>query len=142
MKTILLKSSEIKREWYLIDAKGKPLGRLASRIAKILMGKHKPAYTPNIDTGDYVVVVNASKVMLTGRKENTKIYYRYSGYVGGMKETVFKDMIKKHPTYPIEKAVKGMLPKNRLAKRMLKKLFLFPEESHNFVNKPLKPLEI
>ncbi|MGC8765502.1 MAG: 50S ribosomal protein L13 [Brevinematia bacterium] len=142
MKTIVPKNSEVKREWFLIDAKGKPLGRLASAIAKILMGKNKPTYTPFLLTGDYVVVINAKDVILTGRKEKTKIYYHYSGYVGGMKETPFKKMIEKHPCFPIEKAVKGMLPKNRLAKKMLKSLFVFPGENHNFASKPLKKIEL
>lgn len=142
MKTIILSPKEIKKEWFLIDAKGKPLGRLASKIAKILMGKNKPVYTPFINTGDYVVVVNAKDVLLTGRKEKTKVYYQYSGYVGGMRETGFKEMITKHPEFPIEKAVKGMLPKNKLAKKMLKNLFIFADEKHTFNEKTLKKIDL
>ncbi len=142
MKSIIPATSDIQRNWYLIDAKGKPLGRLASAIAKILMGKNKSIYTPFLITGDYVVVINAKDVLLTGRKEKTKIYYQYSGYVGGMKETPFNKMIEKHPCFPIEKAVKGMLPKNRLAKKMLKSLFVFPGETHRFTDKPLKKIEL
>ncbi len=142
MKTIILSPKQIKKEWFLIDAKGKPLGRLASKIAKILMGKNKPFYTPFINTGDYVVVINAKDVLLTGRKDKTKVYYQYSGYVGGMRETGFKEMINRHPEFPIEKAVKGMLPKNKLAKKMLKNLFIFADEKHTFNEKTLKKIEL
>jgi len=133
MKTILLTKPNTKRNWYLIDASGKPLGRIASKAAFILMGKHKPDYTPHIDNGDYVVIINAKDLLLTGRKPKTKYYYHYSGYVGGLKATLFTDMIKKKPTFPLETAIKGMLPKNKLAKKMFKKLYLF-EGNHNFKN--------
>ncbi len=142
MKTVVLSKKDIKREWFLIDAKGQPLGRLASKIAKILMGKHKPTYTPFIDTGDYVVVINAKDVKLTGRKEKTKKYYQYSGYVGGMRETGFKEMIARHPEFPIEKAVKGMLPKNNLARQMFKKLRVFADDKHGLNEKTLKKIEL
>ena len=118
MKTFVLKAPDIKRNWYIIDANGKPLGRVAAKAAMILMGKNKATYTPHLDDGDFVVVVNAGKVALTGRKAKNKMYYQYSGFVGGMRETPFKMMMEKHPCFPIEKAVKGMLPKNRLAKVM------------------------
>jgi len=142
MKTFIPKSSDVKRSWYLIDAKDKPLGRLASAIAKILMGKNKATYTPYLETWDYVVVINSKDVILTGRKEKTKVYYQYSGYVGGMRETPFKSMIIRHPDFPIQKAVKGMLPKNRLAKKMLKSLFIFADEKHGFSENMLKKIEL
>ncbi len=142
MKTIILSSKDIKKEWYLVDAKGKPLGRLASKIAKILMGKNKPIYTPFMNTGDHVVVINAKDVLLTGRKEKTKVYYQYSGYVGGMRETSFKEMMGRHPKFPIQKAVKGMLPKNKLARKMLRNLFVFADDKHGFNEKILKKIDL
>ena len=142
MKTYSLKSSEVTRSWYVIDAKGKPLGRVAAKAAFILMGKHKPAYVPHIDNGDFVVILNADKINLTGRKFGTKVYHSHSGYPGGLKTTSFKDMIEKKPLFPLEKAIKGMLPKNRLANKMIKKLYLFQGSEHNFKNVTLKELEI
>jgi large subunit ribosomal protein L13 len=142
MKTYVLKSPEIKRNWYIIDADGKPLGRVAAKTAQILMGKNKPTYTAHLDDGDFVVIINAGKVALTGRKSKTKVYYHYSGFVGGMRDTPFLKMIERHPCFPIEKAVKGMLPKNRLAKVMFKKLHVFESAEHTFKNVDLKPIEI
>lgn len=130
MKTYPLRSSEIKREWYLVDAEGKTLGRLASEIAKILQGKHKPIYTPHLDCGDYVVVINAEKIKVTGRKLDQKIYYRHSGYPGGLKSINLRDQLAKHPELVLEAAVRGMLPKNRLGRRMLKKLKVYAGNSH------------
>lgn len=124
--------SRLERKWYLVDATDVPLGRLASQIARILMGKHKPTYTPHVDTGDFVIIINASKVKLTGKKLDQKIYYRYSGYPGGLKERTAREMLQKHPERVIKLAVKRMLPKTRLGAKMLKKLKVFtgPEHIH------------
>ncbi len=142
MKTFSLKASEIKRDWYIIDANNQPLGRIASKAAFVLMGKHKPTYTQHLDNGDYVIIINAEKILLTGRKAKNMKYYHYSGYVGGLREVPFKDMLAKKPLFPLEKAIKGMLPKNHLARDMYKKLYLFEGPEHNLKNKELKPLEI
>jgi large subunit ribosomal protein L13 len=120
----------VERKWYLVDAEGKTLGRLASQIAKILRGKHKPAYTPHIDVGDFVVVINAEKVRVTGTKEVDKIYYRHSGYPGGLKATRFRDMIAKHPTRPIELAVRRMLPQGPLGRQQFRKLKVYAGPHH------------
>ena len=130
MKTFMAGPDTIDRKWYVVDAEGKTLGRLASEIAKVLRGKHKPIFTPHIDTGDYVIVVNAEKIKVTGKKMNQKIYYKHSGYVGGMKETTLKDMLKRHPERVVEYAVKGMLPKGALGKSMLKKLHVYAGPDH------------
>lgn len=132
MKTFMASPDTIDRKWYVVDAEGKTLGRLASEIAKVLRGKHKPIFTPHIDTGDYVIVVNAEKIKVTGKKMNQKIYYKHSGYVGGMKETTLKDMLKRHPERVVEYAVKGMLPKGPLGRQMYRKLFVYvgPEHKH------------
>lgn len=135
-RSTLMKREELgkqfQRSWVVIDAKGQTLGRLASQIAKILMGKHKPEYTPHVDTGDYVVVINAKEVKVTGKKSSQKKYFRYSGYPGGIRERTFAEMLVKHPTKPIEEAVKNMLPKTVLGRRMLKKLKVYagPEHPH------------
>jgi large subunit ribosomal protein L13 len=122
----------IERKWYVVDATGYTLGRLSSEIAKVLRGKNKAIYTPHIDTGDYVIVVNADKIKVTGKKLEQKIYYHHSDYVGGMKETTLKEMLQKHPERVIEHAVKGMLPKGPLGRQMYKKLFVYagPEHKH------------
>ncbi|MCI9411169.1 MAG: 50S ribosomal protein L13 [Eubacterium sp.] len=132
MKSYMASPSDVERKWYVVDAEGKTLGRLASEIANILRGKKKPIYTPHIDTGDYVIVVNAEKVVTTGKKLNQKIYYHHSDYVGGMKEIALKDMLIKKPEYVMTHAVKGMLPKGPLGRQMLKKLFVYagPEHKH------------
>ena len=132
MKSYMASPSDVERKWYVVDAERKTLGRLASEIANILRGKKKPIYTPHIDTGDYVIVVNAEKVVTTGKKLNQKIYYHHSDYVGGMKETALKDMLIKKPEYVMTHAVKGMLPKGPLGRQMLKKLFVYagPEHKH------------
>jgi len=126
MKTYIPNLKEVKRKWYLVDAKDKILGRLAVKIAQILSGKNKNIYTPYIDTGDFVVVINAKKVRVTGGKEKKKIYYHYSGYPGGLKERTFEDILKRKPEQIIQRAVKGMLPKNKLGRKMLKKLKVYP----------------
>lgn len=129
--TFIPKKATFKREWLLIDAKEKTLGRLATRIAKILQGKHKPTYTPFILSGDYVVVINAKYLRLTGKKMQDKLYEKYSGYPGGRKEITLKELLKKNPSKVLYLAVKGMLPKNRLAKQMLNSLKIYPEDKHS-----------
>ena len=132
MDTFMARKEDVERKWYVVDATGCTLGRLSSEIAKVLRGKNKPTYTPHVDTGDYVIVVNAEKVSVTGRKLNQKIYYHHSEYIGGMKETTLKEMLEKHPERVIEHAVKGMLPKGTLGRQMYKKLFVYagPEHKH------------
>jgi len=142
MKTYTAKASEIKREWYLVDAEGKTLGRLASEIAKILRGKHKPIYTPHLDCGDYVIVINADKIRVTGKKLDQKIYYRHSGYPGGLKSISLRDQLKKHPTRVLRAAVWGMLPHNRLGRAMIKKLKVYAGDSHPHQAQQPKPLEV
>jgi len=130
MKTYMANSNTVERKWYVVDAKGKTLGRLSSEIAKILRGKHKPTYTPHVDTGDFVIVVNAELVEVTGKKADQKLYRRHSSYPGGMKETTFSELIRKKPTEVIYKAVKGMLPHNSLGRSMLKKLKVYAGPAH------------
>ncbi|HKB57952.1 MAG TPA: 50S ribosomal protein L13 [Lacunisphaera sp.] len=130
MKTYLAKKETMQPKWYLMDAEGKVLGRLAVKAANILRGRHKPTYTPHVDTGDYVVVINASKVVLTGRKEEATEYMSFSGYVGGEKYRKLTDVRRQKPEFIVMQAVKGMLPKNRLARTMLTKLRVFPGATH------------
>ena len=130
MKTFMASPAAIERKWYVVDATDKTLGRLASEIASVLRGKNKPIFTPHIDTGDYVIVVNAEKVKVTGKKLDQKIYYHHSDYVGGMKETTLKEMLNKHPERVVEYAVKGMLPKGPLGRSMIKKLFVYAGSEH------------
>lgn len=142
MKSYMASPSDVERKWYVVDAEGKTLGRLASEIANVLRGKKKPIYTPHIDTGDYVIVVNAEKVVTTGKKLNQKIYYHHSEYVGGMKETTLKDMLNKKPEYVMTHAVKGMLPKGPLGRQMLKKLFVYAGPEHKHAAQKPETLEI
>lgn len=130
MKTYMQRKEDVERKWYVIDAEGETLGRLATKVASILRGKHKPTYTPHIDGGDYVIITNASKVVLTGDKLNKKIYYNHSRYTGGLRERTAKEMIEKYPVEMIERAIKGMLPKGRLGRQMYKKLFVYAESEH------------
>ena len=130
MKTYMANPDKIERKWYVVDAEGATLGRLASEIAKVLRGKNKPEYTPHIDTGDYVIIVNAEKIKVTGKKLDQKVYYHHSGYVGGMKETTLKEMLAKKPERVIELAVKGMLPKGPLGRTMIKKLHVYAGAEH------------
>ena len=130
MKTYLTKPADVERQWYVVDAEGKNLGRLASEIAKILRGKHKPIYSPSVDCGDYVIVLNADKISVTGRRLDQKYYYRHSGYPGGISSISLREQLEKHPTRPLEAAVKGMLPKNPLGRKMLKKLKLYTGSEH------------
>ncbi len=132
MKSYMASPSTIERKWYVVDAEGMTLGRLASETAKILRGKNKPTFTPHMDTGDYVIIVNAEKVKVTGKKLDQKIYYHHSEYVGGMKETTLREMMAKKPGKVVELAVKGMLPKGPLGRQMYKKLFVYvgPDHKH------------
>ena len=132
MKTYMANPDKIERKWYVVDADGQTLGRLASEVAKVLRGKNKPVYTPHIDTGDYVIIINAEKVAVTGKKLDQKVYYHHSDYVGGLKETTLKEMMAKKPEKVLELAVKGMLPKGPLGRSMIKKLHVYagPEHKH------------
>jgi large subunit ribosomal protein L13 len=142
MKTFSAKAADVKRDWYVVDASGKTLGRLASQLAFRLRGKHKPEYTPHVDTGDYIVVVNAEKVAVTGRKVSDKIYYHHTGYIGGLKHITFEQLIDKAPERIIQAAVKGMLPKNRLGRQMLKKLKVYAGPEHRHVAQQPVQLEL
>lgn len=130
MSTYMAKAGEIERQWYVIDAAEQTLGRLSTRIADILRGKHKPIFTPHVDTGDFVIVINAEKVKLTGNKWEQKKYYRHSGYPGGLKETTYQKLLEKNPELIIEKAVKGMIPHNKLGRQVLKKLKVYAGAEH------------
>ncbi len=142
MTTQSAKPAEVRRAWYLIDAEGKTLGRLASECAHRLRGKHKPTYTPHVDTGDYLVVVNADKVRVTGNKLSDKMYYRHTGYVGNLRSASLSQMLDRHPERVIELAVKGMLPRNPLGRSMLKKLKVFAGPTHRHAAQQPQPLEI
>jgi large subunit ribosomal protein L13 len=142
MKTISAKAEDVKRDWFLVDADGKTLGRLATEIARRLRGKHKAIYTPHVDTGDYIVVINAEKVRVSGNKAKDKMYYHHSGYMGGLKQTNFSDMIERSPERVIEIAVKGMLPKNPLGREMYRKLKVYAGAKHQHAAQQPQPLEI
>lgn len=142
MKTFSAKPAEVKRDWFVVDADGKTLGRLASEIARRLRGKHKPEYTPHVDTGDYIVVVNAEKVRVTGNKAKDKMYYKHTGYIGNLKATNFTKMIQEHPERVLELAVKGMLPKNSLGRTMFKKMKIFAGSEHTHQAQQPQALEV
>lgn len=142
MKTLSTKPAEVKRDWYVVDATGKTLGRLATEIARRLRGKHKVEFTPHVDTGDYIVVINAGKVAVTGNKAEDKVYYSHSEYPGGLKSIVFKDLLASKPTRVIEIAVKGMLPKNPLGREMFRKLKVYAGAEHKHAAQVPKVLEI
>jgi len=142
MKTYTAKPSDIRRNWYIVDASGKTLGRLATEVASRLRGKHKPEYTPHMDTGDYIVVINAKEIRVTGNKAKDKLYYRHSQYPGGIKVTNFEKLIEEKPEFIIEKAVKGMLPKGPLGRLMFRKLRVYPDANHNHTAQQPKPLKI
>lgn len=131
MKSFLAKPQEIERKWYIIDAEGKTLGRLASEVAKILRGKHKPIYTPHVDTGDHVIIINAEKIVLTGKKLEQKYYRYHTGYPGGLREVPYRKLMAENPEKAVFLAVKGMLPKNRLGRKMIKKLRVYRGSEHN-----------
>jgi len=141
MKTIWTSEEDVVRQWFVVDAEGQTLGRLASQIAAVLRGKHKPTYNPAVDTGDFVVVVNAEKIHTTGRRLDQKKYYRHSGYVGGMTEITLREQLKKHPDRVIYSAVKGMLPKNVLGRNMLRKLKVYAGPEHPHHAQQPEPLE-
>ena len=142
MKTFSAKPAEVERDWFLVDASDKTLGRLASEIALRLRGKHKPEYTPHVDTGDYIVVVNADKVRVTGRKATDKIYYRHTGYIGNLKSVNFEKLQAEHPERVLQLAVKGMLPKNSLGRAMIKKLKIYAGTEHRHHAQQPKALSI
>ena len=142
MKTFMPKAADITRKWYVVDAEGLALGRVASQVANILRGKNKPIYTPNVDTGDYVIVVNASKVVLTGKKLDQKIYYKHSGYVGGLKETKYRKLLAEKPEEALRHAVVGMLPKGPLGRQMAKKLKIYAGAEHEHAAQQPEKLEL
>lgn len=142
MKSFMASPSTVERKWYVVDAEGKTLGRLASEVANVLRGKNKPTYTPHIDTGDYVIVVNAEKIQVTGKKLDQKIYYHHSEYVGGMKEATLREMMQKKPEFVITHAIKGMLPKGPLGRQMLKKLHVYAGPEHNHAAQKPETLDI
>ena len=137
MTSFMQKKETVERKWYVIDAKGKPLGKVAAKAAHMLRGKHKPTYTPNVDCGDYIIIINAKEVKLTGNKMDQKMYYNHSMYAGGLRERTAREMVEKYPVEMMERAVKGMLPHNRLGRQMYKKLFVYEGETHN--NQAQKP---
>lgn len=130
MRTFMAKAQEIERKWFVLDAANKPLGRVATEAARLLRGKHKPIFTPNVDTGDFVIVINAGQAVLTGNKINQKVMYKHSGYPGGLKETPYSRLMAEKPERALEAAVRGMLPKNRLGRKMIKKLKVFAGAEH------------
>lgn len=139
-KTYVTKKDDGQKDWYVVDATGQTLGRLATQVARVLSGKHKPMYSPAVDIGDYVIVINADKIHVTGNKLDQKMYYRHSGYPGGLKETTLRKQLQQHPERVIEHAVRGMLPKNRLGRQMLKKLKVYAGPEHPHGAQQPKPL--
>jgi large subunit ribosomal protein L13 len=142
MKTYSPKASEIQRDWYIVDAQDQTLGRISTRIASVLKGKHKPVYATHMDMGDFVIVVNAEKIRVTGNKETQKLYYRHSQFPGGFRSTPLRDQLKKHPTRPLEHAVRNMLPKNALGDAMFKKLKVYAGPDHPHTAQKPQPLRI
>jgi len=142
MSTFMAKANEIERKWYVVDAEGKTLGRMASEIAAILRGKNKPIFTPHVDTGDYVIVVNAEKIVLTGKKLDQKLFRHHSQYPGGLKEIAYRKLLQEKPTMAVYNAVKGMLPKNSLGRQMLKKLKVYAGPEHNHQAQKPEALEL
>ena len=142
MKTFSAKPAEVQREWWVVDAEGQTLGRLASRISLVLRGKHKPIYTPHIDTGDFVIIVNADKIRVTGDKLDSKIYYRHSGYPGGLKERTLREQLQRAPHLPLEMAIKRMLPRTPLGRAMFHKLKVYAGPEHPHAAQQPKPLEL
>ncbi len=142
MKTYSVKENDIIREWYVVDAAGQNLGRLSSKVAAVLRGKHKPSFTPWLDNGDFVIVLNAEKIAVTGNREDAKMYYRFTGYAGGLKGTNLRGLMTKHPTRAVELAIKGMLPHNRLGRQMVKKLHVYAGDEHPHTAQKPKKLEL
>ena len=141
-KTYSAKAEEVERNWYVVDAEGRTLGRLATEVARILRGKHKPIYTPHVDTGDFVIIVNADKIRVTGKRLDQKMYYRHSGYMGGLKEISLRTMLDKHPERVLQLAVKGMMPKNPLGRKMYRKLKVYAAPDHPHAAQNPQPLEL
>ncbi|MCQ2457887.1 MAG: 50S ribosomal protein L13 [Clostridia bacterium] len=142
MKTYMAKAADINRKWYVVDAEGQVLGRLASQVASVLRGKNKPIYTPNVDTGDYVIIINADKAVLTGKKLDQKIYYHHTGYVGGLKETKYRKLMAEKPEFAVRRAVVGMLPKGPLGRQMAKKLKVYAGPEHENAAQQPEKLEL
>jgi|SRR3712207_6756717 len=142
MKSYMARPHAVERKWHLINAEGQTLGRLATEVARLLRGKHKPQYTPHIDTGDFVVVVNAEKVFVTGKKAEQKVYYRHTGYPGGLREMSYEDMLERKPTEVLRKAVKGMMPKTRLGRQQFKKLKIYAGPEHPHEAQAPEPYEV
>ena len=142
MATQSAKASEIDRKWYVVDAAGQPLGRLASKVAHVLRGKHRPEYTPHVDTGDFVIVINAAQIRLTGNKLANKLYQRHSGYPGGLTSESYGDLLQRKPSFVVERAVKGMLPKNSLGRQMFRKLKVHAEGTHPHVAQQPEPFPL
>ena len=140
--TFMAKPQDVERKWYVVDAEGKTLGRLATQVAAILRGKHKPTFTPHVDCGDYVIIVNAEKIKVTGKKAAEKVYYRHSGYPGGQKAITFEQMIARRPVRVLELAIKGMLPHNRLGRQMYRKLKVYAGPEHPHAAQKPEPLEV
>lgn len=142
MNTYMANAQTVERKWFVVDADGMVLGRLASQVAQVLRGKHKPTYTPHVDTGDFVIIVNADKVHLTGRKLDQKIYYHHSGYVGGLKETKYRQLMDKKPEFAVRRAVVGMLPKGPLGRKMATKLYIYSGAEHGHAAQQPQALEL
>jgi len=142
MKTVFVKPQDVERKWLLIDAEGKVLGRVAARVASILRGKEKAVFAPNEEIGDYVVIINADKITVSGNKATDKLYHRHSGYVGGLKTTTFEKLIKKHPASPLELAIKGMLPKGPLGRKLAKNVKVYPGSEHPHAAQNLEKIEL
>ena len=142
MKTYVTKPADVERSWYVVDAEGQTLGRLASQVAAVLRGKHKPIYSPSVDAGDFVIVVNADKIHVSGRRMEQKMYYRHSGYPGGVSELTLKEQLNRYPTRPVELAIKGMLPKNKLGRQMIKKLKVYAGPDHPHQAQQPVPMEL
>lgn len=142
MKTIFVKPQDVERKWFIVDADGATLGRLATKVASVLRGKHKPEYTPHQEVGDYVIVVNAGKITVTGRKRERKTYYRHTGYPGALRDENFAGMIKKKPVFPVENAIRGMLPKNRLGRKLFKNVKVYAGPNHPHAAQQPEKLEV
>ncbi|MBN2736671.1 MAG: 50S ribosomal protein L13 [Spirochaetales bacterium] len=142
MKTIYVKPSELERKWYLVDAAGQRMGRIASQVASILRGKNKPYYSPHLECGDYVIIINAEKAVMTGRKGEDKIYYRHTGYPGGIRQMTYNKALKRKPTFPMEKAIKGMLPKNRLGRKLFTNVKIYADDKHSHQSQKPEVIEI
>ena len=142
MNTVFVRPTDVERKWFLLDAEGKVLGRIAARVASILRGKEKAVFAPNEELGDYVVVINAEKITVTGRKAQQKLYYHHTGYVGGLKTTNFEKLVERHPCSPLELAIKGMLPKGPLGRKLLKNVKVYPGAEHPHAAQKLEKLEL